>query len=80
MNENNKDKTNYTLLKVISFLFPIIGLIIYAINVGKNETLVKESSKWALIGLAVIIVIILLIIILNFIFTPTNTAIYGSRY
>lgn len=45
MKNNNKISSNddYLLLRVISFIFPIIGLIIYAVNVGKNEYLAKES-------------------------------------
>ena len=53
MKNNNKISSNddYSLLRVISFIFPIIGLIIYAVNVGKHEYLAKESSKWAIRGM-----------------------------
>lgn len=55
-NENN------TLIKIISFLFPPIGLIIFAINIGKNDTLAKISVKYALLGLIVIPLSIFIII------------------
>lgn len=82
MNEN-KDLTNnenYKTLKVISFLFPIIGLIIYAINIGKNDYLAKESSKWAIRGMITAVILIIVILILVAIFTPQSTTISGNRY
>ncbi len=82
MNEN-KDLTNnenYKTLKVISFLFPIIGLIIYAINIGKNDYLAKESSKWAIRGMITAVILIIVILILVAIFTPQSTTISGTRY
>ncbi len=45
---------NNKLLKIISFLFPPIGLIIFAINIGKNDTLAKISVKYALLGIVII--------------------------
>ena len=81
MNEN-KDLTNnenYKTLKVISFLFPIIGLIIYAINIGKNDYLAKESSKWAIRGMITAVILIIVILILVAIFTPQSTTISGNR-
>ena len=82
MNEN-KDLTNnenYKTLKVISFLFPIIGLIIYAINIGKNDYLAKESSKWAIRGMITAVILIIVILILVAIFTPQSTTISGTRH
>lgn len=37
---------------IISFLFPIVGLIIYAVNIGKNDKLAKSCVKMALLGMA----------------------------
>ena len=82
MNEN-KDLTNndnYKTLKVISFLFPIIGLIIYAINIGKNDYLAKESSKWAIRGMITAVILIVIILILVAILTPQSTTISGTRH
>lgn len=66
INNSNKGKTsnndNYTALKVISFLFPLIGLIIYAINIGKNDKLSKISVKWAFFGMVAIGLLMLLLI------------------
>ncbi len=40
-------------LKVLSFLFPLIGLILYIMNADKKPYSAKEYGKWTLIGLAV---------------------------
>ena len=82
MNENKNltNNENYKTLKVISFLFPIIGLIIYAINIGKNDYLAKESSKWAIRGMMTAVILIIVILILVAIFTPQSTTISGNRY
>lgn len=73
-NDNNKT------LKVISFLFPIIGLIIYAINIGKNDCLAKVGLKWAIRGMITAIIIIVIILLLVAILTPQSTTISGTRY
>lgn len=80
--KNNKISSNddYLLLRVISFIFPIIGLIIYAVNVGKNEYLAKESSKWSIRGMITAVIIIILVFIIIAIITPQNTTINGTRY
>lgn len=82
MKNNNKISSNddYSLLRVISFIFPIIGLIIYAVNVGKNEYLAKESSKWTIRGMITAVIIIILAFIIIAIITPQNTTISGTRY
>lgn len=84
-NENtNKELTssndNYTALKVISFLFPIIGLIIYAVNIGKNDYLAKEGSKWAIVGMISALIIFILGFIIVTILIPQSTTISGTRY
>ncbi len=80
--KNNKISSNddYLLLRVISFIFPIIVLIIYAVNVGKNEYLAIESSKWAIRGMITAVIIIILVFIIIAIITPQNTTINGTRY
>lgn len=49
-----KKEDNYLGAKIISFLFPIIGLIIYAVNIGKNDNIAKKCGKWALIGIFIV--------------------------
>lgn len=82
MKNNNRISSNddYLLLRVISFIFPIIGLIIYAVNVGKNEYLAKENSKWAIRGMITAVIIIILVFIIIAIITPQNSTISGTRY
>lgn len=82
MKNNNKISSNddYSLLRFISFIFPIIGLTIYAVNVGKNEYLAKESSKWAIRGMITAVIIIIIAFIIIAIITPQNTTISGTRY
>lgn len=55
-------KDNNTLIKVISFLFPPIGLIIFAINIGKDDTLAKMSVKYALLGIVIVPLTIFIIL------------------
>lgn len=78
MKDNNKMSSNddYTLLRVISFIFPIIGLIVYAVNVGKNDKLANDCIKFALIPF---IVIPILIFILYNAFNFDNNKISNSN-
>lgn len=39
--------------KLVSLFFPLIGLIIYAVNVGKNDKLAKDCLKFSLFGIGV---------------------------
>lgn len=50
MGNTNK---NYTGLKVISFFIPIVGLIVYAVNIVQNPEIAKECGKYALIGFCI---------------------------
>lgn len=79
-NDKTSLNKNFTLLRVISFIFPIIGLIIYAVNVGKNEYLAQESSKWAIRGMITAVIIIILVFIIIAVITPQNTVVNGTRY
>lgn len=56
-----KKEDNYLGAKIISFLFPIIGLIIYAVNIGKNDNIAKKCGKWALIGIFIVPATILIL-------------------
>ena len=80
INTLNSSDNNYTLLRVISFLFPIVGLIIYAVNIGKNDYLAKEGSKWAIIGMISGVIVIILCFIIATILIPQSTTISGTRY
>lgn len=79
-NTLNSSDNNYTLLRVISFLFPIVGLIIYAVNIGKNDYLAKEGAKWAIIGMISGVIVIILCLIITTILIPQSTTISSTRY
>lgn len=60
--EKNKKKTEYKNatesnenlgLKIVSFLFPLVGLIVYAVNIVQNPDIAKQCGKWALIGFCI---------------------------
>lgn len=48
--KKNIDK-EYKGANIISFIFPLVGLIIYAVNVGKNDKLAKSCVRMALYGM-----------------------------
>ena len=60
--KNSIDK-EYKGANIISFLFPIVGLIIYAINIGKNDKLAKSCVKTALLGMGFAIVLISVVLL-----------------
>ena len=47
------------LVKMMSFLFPFIGLIIFAVNVGKNYKLASKAAKYAFFGIVVYFLIMM---------------------
>lgn len=47
-------------LRVICFLIPLVGLIIYAVNIVQNPKIAKECGKFSLIGFIIGLVISLL--------------------
>lgn len=47
-------------LRIICFLIPLVGLIIYAINIVQNPKIAKECSKFSLIGFIIALVLFLL--------------------
>lgn len=55
-------------LKVVSFLFPIVGLILYLVWMDEHKTKAKECGKMALIsvcigaGLAVLSIILVIVL------------------
>lgn len=44
-------------LRVICFLIPLVGLIIYAVNIVQNPKIAKECGKVSLIGFIIGLVI-----------------------
>lgn len=62
--ENKKESaSNENLsLKIVSMLFPIVGLIVYAVNIVQNPKIAKECGKWALIGFCIGLVAIGIIV------------------
>ncbi len=49
---------NYTPIKILSFLFPVIGVIFYFIESGKNP----KKAKAILGGLKILFILIIVII------------------
>ena len=58
--KKNIDK-EYKGANIISLLFPIVGLIIYAVNVGKNDKLAKSCIKMTLYGMAFAVVLSIIV-------------------
>ena len=54
----NKDK-EYIGANILSYFIPLIGLIIYAVNIGKNDKLAKSCVKGAVFGLTTALCIFL---------------------
>lgn len=44
-------------LNVLSFLIPLVGLILYIVNCNTAPNKAKAIGKWALIGLVTVIVL-----------------------
>lgn len=47
-------------LRIICFLIPLVGLIIYAVNIVQNPKIAKECGKFSLIGFIIALVLSLL--------------------
>lgn len=60
MSINEKESKDNLILKIISFFLPLVGLIIYAVNISKNPKIAKKCGKLALIGLGISLIQILL--------------------
>lgn len=48
--KKNYDKEN-TGANIVSLFFPIVGFIIYAVNIGKNNKIAKSCIRMALLGM-----------------------------
>lgn len=64
-------------LKVLSFFFPLIGLILFCVYSQNTPNAAKEYGKWALIGF---VTGIALVIILNVIMVATVGSLFNSLY
>ncbi len=64
-------------LKVLSFFFPIIGLILFCVYSQNSPNAAKEYGKWALIGF---ITGLAVVIILNIIMVATVGSLFNSLY
>ena len=52
MNTSNQDIPS-TGLNILSFFVPLVGLILYVVNVDSKPVMAKAIGKWALIGFIV---------------------------
>ncbi len=65
-NIENSLENQYTGLKIVSFLIPLVGLIVYAVNIVQNPKVAKACGKWALMGFIVGIAIMVTIFVIQF--------------
>ena len=68
----NSEK-EYKGANIISFLFPPVGLIIYAINIGKNDKLAKSCVKCAITGICTGLMIFFLTKTILYVAYSSNT-------
>ena len=55
---------------IISFIFPIVGLIIYAINIGTNKKLAKSCIAPVIAGIVIgVIITVMALLILGSVYT-----------
>lgn len=66
LNSNNSDDSSNTGLNIISFLWPLIGLILYLSYKDKSPNRAKCCGKWALIGFIASMVIFAISFTLSF--------------
>lgn len=52
-------------LNILSFLFPLVGLILYLAYNDKSPRRAKACGKWALIGFVVSIVLTIIIVVIS---------------
>ena len=58
-----------TVPKIISFLFPIVGILIYAINIGgNNKKLANDCLKYSIISTLMVLIVIIIIIFIPIIY------------
>ena len=74
----NSEK-EYNGANIISFLFPLVGLIIYAINIGKNDKLAKSCVKCAITGMCTGLMIFFLTKTILYVAYSSNTIHSANR-
>lgn len=55
-------------LKILCFIFPLVGLVLFIVNYNTDQITAKSCGKWALIGTAVVLVLCVvafLLVVLN---------------
>ena len=63
--EKQKNESSLS-LRIICFLIPLVGLIVYAVNIVQNPKIAKECGKWALMGFIVGFAIMVTIFVIQF--------------
>lgn len=58
------DLSPSAVLNVVSFIWPLVGLILYIVYNDKSPKRAKECGKWALIGCIVEVVIVVFVLII----------------
>lgn len=78
----NREK-EYNGANILSFFIPLVGLIIYAVNIGKNDKLAKSCVKSALFGITTALCITLSIFfsigILHTVYEEKVETVEGNR-
>ena len=66
---------------VLSFFFPLIGLILFCVYSQSAPNAAKEYGKWALIGFVTwIVVSIILVVILNAVMFSAVDSLFNSLF
>ena len=60
----NTEAHDYFWAKIVSFFFPVIGLLAFALNIGRNEEAANVCAKWSILGILFWIVVGCLLLLL----------------
>lgn len=52
--------------KILCFIFPLVGLLLFIVNYHAEHTVAKACGKWALIGTVTVVVIYIVAFLLMF--------------
>lgn len=79
----NNAKGDYKEEGIVSCIFPLVGLIIYAVNIGNNKSLAKKCLNMAIYGmlcaLSIVVIIYSLIAGIKIFFEEKTVSVYGQR-
>lgn len=70
--KHNKKYESSLSLRIISFLIPLVGLIVYASNIVNSPIIAKECGKFALYGFILGIILIASLSLLFNIYNPVS--------